>query len=1435
MTQLTWQTPAGSLGIIPEGVFFKQTLSVSVPYQIIPANCTGTSLTNNLITCDTTLEVTPGLTVRFFGETFGGLIENTNYFVFSVPSSTTFSVATSLDASRPVALTDATGVMTARFGPGVFYRLQAGTLPQGIQIASNGLMEGVPTPMVLVQGVPLEVSQNITSKFTIRAYTQRTVRGVVVIDSIADRTFTLTVTGNDVPDFITPAGSIGTFYDGDQVEIQIEYTEIDLGDEVLIRLISGQLPLGLKLSSTGRIHGYIRPFPDVNKPPGYDLTSLETEPYDFISSAISKNYQFILEITDGKSSNLRTYTIYVYNRDNLKADDTYITADTTFVTADRTPNRAPFLLNAEPSNIGIIRSENNFAYRFVGEDYDTEQVEYAISVNQGFGFPPGLELDPYSGWYYGTIPDVGITETTYSFFIQVRSRSVVCSSTQAAGDVIICDTATRADLYVGAAVRFEGTSIGGITLGQTYYVSSIVGDTQFQISESFLGTVFNLTNGTIGANQYLFCVPNDISASQLYPFSLTIAGNIDREVIWQTDADLGAVENGSVSLLRIQAENRGGRDLVYELASGAFNELPQGLTLLPTGEISGRVTFNTFSVDLGATTFDRAIGAMGSTGRSKLLKKDAIGESDMDEDYDHDEYDEDYDHDEYDEDYDHNEYDEEGEAAQDTITRLEPTTVDSTFRFTVNAYAEDTSQPLFKVSAVKVIDGGQGYVSTPSITFSEPVGAAAIQAAATVTVQGGVIQAINVTNPGAGYTGTAGFTVTGVGTGADLRVIMQSTGVRRVVSAFKTFTVRVVRAYNKPYQNLYIVAMPPDNDRALLESLLTDTDIFVPEYIYRPDDPYFGVSQRVQYEHAVGLAPEQLLTYVQSLDLNHYWKNLVLGPIQTARAVDSQGQIIYEVVYCPVIDNLVNDQGRSVSKIVTLPYAIRDPRDGSTVINSVYPNSLINMRDQVVDVVGQISQKLPLWMTSRQENGQVLGFTPAWIVCYTNPGRSRQIAYYIDTQFGQRFNTIDFKVDRYVLDSSMSRNWDSRAQSWTPAPNLTTFDRIDTAGFTELGTVNVCTELALFDVNGRTIEYINSLGGLDGFTRIAVPGQTPPPGTKIILREGSKIIFVKQESFDRFPNTNDAFIENITWYDENGFDSADTDVTPGSYDYGVVVPGGSQSICIETAAATDTITADSTLGMIPGNKVWFTGTTFGGISRVTNSGATQVYYVHSVASVTGTATFSILNTIVVDSTADLAVDDQVWFPDQTIGGIPPLNTDGVRRAYYILSITGNQIQIGTTPGGSPVLLTNESGDMTINLKKFSVSQQPNAPSPLALSNDTGVMAVNYDNNRMAIYTIHILNDGILELELDLQTVANDYVTSSQGSKYPAGALLYHPGQPVGTLSRVNWQPLIAATAVITLETTFDHNSLQFIEPVDMYDPTDEYDKYLVFPKINILA
>jgi hypothetical protein len=282
--------------------------------------------------------------------------------------------------------------------------------------------------------------------------------------------------------------------------------------------------------------------------------------------------------------------------------------------------------------------------------------------------------------------------------------------------------------------------------------------------------------------------------------------------------------------------------------------------------------------------------------------------------------------------------------------------------------------------------------------------------------------------------------------------------------------------------------MPPENDRALILQLVQNQDIIPVEYVYRNGDPNFGVSSSVVYNHAFGLTAANINTYVESLTINHYWKNLTLGSIEYAQATNSAGEVIYEVVYSQVIDNLVNNQGDSVGKSVEIPYPIGGP--DSTEITTVYPNSLINMRNQVVDVVGQIGPVLPVWMTSKQSNGRVLGFVPAWVIAYVKPGRGAEVVYKINQLFKNQLNLIDFKADRYEIDRKLTYAWEpyedsTEAGQWQPGPPVaTTFDIVtypnlgtyfDGGGTVFITPANTTTTTDMFD---KYILYprINILG-----------------------------------------------------------------------------------------------------------------------------------------------------------------------------------------------------------------------------------------------------------------------------------------------------------------------------------------------------------------------
>ena len=140
------------------------------------------------------------------------------------------------------------------------------------------------------------------------------------------------------------------------------------------------------------------------------------------------------------------------------------------------------------------------------------------------------------------------------------------------------------------------------------------------------------------------------------------------------------------------------------------------------------------------------------------------------------------------------------------------------------------------------------------------------------------------------------------------------------------------------------------------------------------------------------------------------------------------------------------------------------------------------MRDRVVDTVGQTNTVLPLWMTSKQTDGRVLGFTKAWVIAYVNPGESDRISYNIRTKFGEILNRVDFISDRYILDNQLTHNWvvneDSvDGGSFSPSPPLTTtFNADQTTNPTTSGKETTFDGNSLrftnpVDVYGKTDKY----------------------------------------------------------------------------------------------------------------------------------------------------------------------------------------------------------------------------------------------------------------------------------------------------------------------------------------------------------------------------
>ena len=686
----------------------------------------------------------------------------------------------------------------------VKFRLIAGKLPAGIQVKINGTLEGVPEAVAITQGVPLNVNENVTSKFTIRAYVEA--NNTIVV---SDRTFTITVTGQDAPAFITPAGQLGSYLDSTEVSIPINISDDD--DDVLtLSVVGGQLPPGLRIEGTN-IVGIIEPdtsLPD-SAEPGFENSLYDKYPFDFSTLSVSKNYQFTLEVTDGKESDRRQFSIYVHSRNALPLP--------AGITVENPPEdirveRAPFIISS--TELGRHRHDNFFASYIETVDFDGDATEIEWVGPTTDGIPLGLYIlqDPIPNdgtppaintalflerlkdrWIQGWIPNIGISEMVLEFTVR--------------------------------PVKKSNTAIKG---------------------------------------------PE-------YTFKISYYGDIDTGVTWNVPQHLGTIYTGVPSSLYVSATSTANYELKYQLLSGTSRNttLPPGMALLETGEIAGRPTFVQFKLDGGTTTFDSEI----ATRRS-----------------------------------------------------VSPVTFDRTYKFRINGYSTNN-----------------------------------------------------------------------------------------IVSVIQEFSLVVADSAGQPWEKVYLQAFPPFDDRAWLKEFLSDTDVFSSDVIYRAGDKNFGVAESVKVDHIYGVRSAALTEYVSAAQRSHYKKQLVLGDLKTAQALDSDGNVIYEVVYAEVGDSMVTSDGTSVSQRVRIPPMKNRPVDAAgNLVTGVYPNSLVNMRKQVENALGLVYPVLPLWMRSKQENGRVLGFIPAWPIAYTVPGKSKELLNRIKDTYGQQLNELDVFIDRLVVDKALT-------------------------------------------------------------------------------------------------------------------------------------------------------------------------------------------------------------------------------------------------------------------------------------------------------------------------------------------------------------------------------------------------------------------------------
>lgn len=422
------------------------------------------------------------------------------------------------------------------------------------------------------------------------------------------------------------------------------------------------------------------------------------------------------------------------------------------------------------------------------------------------------------------------------------------------------------------------------------YLSNGIDATELALTVRIIYTKIPSTASWFNNNQIA------VDPDQYYFF---VAVSDDDYIIWESDSNLGSINNGAVSDLSVSARSYSGKTVNYTMKPAYLSRMPQRLSLLNNGLLIGRVSFRTY---------------------------------------------------------------------QDDPTLIPP---GDNYSFTVRAYTND------------------------EFTYSE-----------------------------------------------------------------RTFNLHVNRLHSAPYDNLWVRAFAPVQERLDFKEIINDPILVPNDVLYRANDPWFGRSRYLRFLFSPGLQPDSIQDYYLAMENNHYNKTITLGEVKTAVAYDNDLNVKYEVVYLPVLDPLSGTDPVTKNS-AGLPDTI-DLRDqivnyylsGNQAYYVFKPNGLDNMRQQLSQVIGFYGQGvLPDWMTSPQpipgkigQFYQPTGFIPAVVLAYTVPGGSDLVSFRLRNA-GINFNDFQFEFDRYEFDSEMSLEWNNNL-----GPVIETIFDNDTTVFESKGT-----------------------------------------------------------------------------------------------------------------------------------------------------------------------------------------------------------------------------------------------------------------------------------------------------------------------------------------------------------------------------------------------
>ena len=304
-----------------------------------------------------------------------------------------------------------------------------------------------------------------------------------------------------------------------------------------------------------------------------------------------------------------------------------------------------------------------------------------------------------------------------------------------------------------------------------------------------------------------------------------------------------------------------------------------------------------------------------------------------------------------------------------------------------------------------------------------------------------------------------------------------------IINTSQAFTVAVNRLSNDPYENVYAKAFAPSDQRDIYDSLVQNIDDIPADDVYRSTDFNFGIKKDLKAIISAGLNTKPLTDYIEATSKNFYNNTLRFNGFKTAQALDSAGNVRYEVVYIELVDNVMGIN--PTTKLSGSPALRQDLRSATTWQNPIttdegwpkvsaghymvsqannyyaYPNSIVNMRSRLGTDIGHnvLERKvLPSWMVDKQSDDTSLGWVLACPVVFCNPGTSAKIKYRLEQRTSLDLKKISFEVDRLILDNNLSTWYNSETgkykttqeTSFDISITVTTFDGDGTRFFADI-------------------------------------------------------------------------------------------------------------------------------------------------------------------------------------------------------------------------------------------------------------------------------------------------------------------------------------------------------------------------------------------------